>query len=133
MAEQSFRYSCAASLYHLQTAFGNFFARRTQYPPFKRKHDKQSAEYTSSAFKWDGRSLKLAKIKDPLNIRWSRTLPKTAKLATAMVSKDSADRCHVSMLCDDSVALKPKVSGKVGIDLGLTHFAILSTGEILWV
>ncbi|SFP54603.1 putative transposase [Nitrosomonas cryotolerans] len=121
------------SLRHLQTAFGNFFSKRTQYPSFKRKHEKQSAEYTSSAFKWDGKSLKLAKMKDPLNIRWSRTLPKAAKLTTATVSKDSAGRCHVSMLCDDTGALKPKVSGKVGIDLGLTHFAILSTGESLRV
>ncbi len=121
------------SLRHLQAAFGNFVAKRTKYLSFKRKHEKQSAEYTSSAFKWDGKSLKLAKIKDPLNIRWSRTLPKVAKLTTAAVSKDSAGRYHVSMLCDDSVALKPKVSDKVGIDLGLTHFAIFSTGEKLWV
>ncbi|SIO35338.1 RNA-guided endonuclease TnpB family protein [Nitrosomonas cryotolerans] len=117
------------SLRHLQTAFGNFFAKRAKYPSFKSKHEKQSAEYTSSAFKWDGKSLKLAKMKDPLNIRWSRTLPKATKLTIATVSKDSAGRCHVSMLCDDSVARKPRVSGKVGIDLGLTHFAILSTGE----
>jgi putative transposase len=32
-------------------------------------------------------------------------------------------------LCDDAVAAKPAVQSKVGIDLGLTHFAILSTGE----
>ncbi|SFP92670.1 putative transposase [Nitrosomonas cryotolerans] len=28
------------SLRHLQAAFGNFFAKGTQYPSFKRKHDK---------------------------------------------------------------------------------------------
>jgi putative transposase len=33
------------------------------------------------------------------------------------------------LLCDDAVSVKPEVSGKIGIDLGLTHFAILSTGE----
>ncbi|WP_218612811.1 hypothetical protein [Nitrosomonas cryotolerans] len=119
--QQSFR--------HLQAAFGNFFAKRTKCPSFKRKHGKQSAEYTSSAFKWDGKSLKLAKMEDPLNIRWSRILPRAVKLTTETASKDSAGRYHVSMLCDDSVVLKPKVSAKVGIDLGLTHFAILSTGE----
>ena len=80
------------SLRHLQTAFGNFFAKRTKYPTFKSKHDKQAAEYTSSAFKWDGKALKLAKMDAPLNIRWSRTLPKAAKLTTATVSKDAAGR-----------------------------------------
>ena len=34
------------SLRHLQTAFGNFFAKRAKYPTFKSKHDKQAAEYT---------------------------------------------------------------------------------------
>jgi len=117
------------SLRHLQTAFSNFFAKRTKYPTFKSKHDKQAAEYTASAFKWDGKALKLAKMDAPLNIRWSRTLPKAAKLTTATVSKDASGRYFVSMLCDDTVQAKPEVTGKVGIDLGLTHFAILSSGE----
>ena len=117
------------SLRHLQTAFGNFFARRNKYPTFKSKHDKQSAEYTSSAFKWNGKDLKLAKMDAPLNIRWSRTIPKSAKLTTVTVSKDAAGRYFVSLLCDDTVSEKPKAEGKIGIDLGLTHFAILSTGE----
>lgn len=117
------------ALRHLQTAFANFFAKRTAYPTFKRKDGKQSAEYTSSAFKWDGQTLKLAKMAEPLNIRWSRTLPKAAKLTTVTVSKDTAGRYFVSLLCDDTVAAKPEVTGQVGIDLGLTHFAVLSTGE----
>jgi len=117
------------ALRHLQTAFANFFAKRAKYPNFKSKHDKQSAEYTTSAFKWDGKALKLAKMDAPLSIRWSRTLPKAAVVTTVTVSKDCAGRYFVSMLCDDVVAKKRKVAGKVGIDLGLSHFAILSTGE----
>lgn len=117
------------SLRHLQTAFVNFFAKRTKYPTFKSKHDKQSAEYTSSAFRWDGRTLKLAKMSKPLAIVWSRTLPKAAKLTTVTITKDAADRYFVSMLCDDVVVAKPEVASKVGIDLGLTHFATLSTRE----
>lgn len=117
------------SLRHLQTAFVNFFAKRTEYPTFKSKHGKQSAEYTASAFKWNGRTLSLAKMREPLNIRWSRAIPKAAKVTTCTVSKDTAGRYFVSMLCDDAVAPKTKAEGQVGIDLGLTHFVILSTGE----
>ncbi len=116
------------SLRHLQTAFGNFFARRNKYPTFKKKDGAQSAEYTTSAFKWDGRELKIAKA-GVLNIRFSRTLPKAAIVTTVSVSKDTAGRYFVSMLCTDQVQSKAPVSAKVGIDLGLTHFAILSTGE----
>jgi len=117
------------ALRHLQTAFGNFFAKRAKYPTFKSKHDKQAAEYTSSAFKWDGKALKLAKMDAPLNICWSRTLPKASKPTTVTVSKDAAGRYFASLLCDDSVTPKSESTGKIGIDLGLSHFAILSTGE----
>ncbi len=65
----------------------------------------------------------------PLTIRWSRTLPKAAKVTTVTVSKNAAGRYFVSLLCDDTVLPKPETANKVGIDLGLTHFAILSTGE----
>ena len=117
------------ALRHLQTAFGNFFAKRAKYPTFKRKDGPQSAEYTTSAFKWDGKALKLAKMAAPLAIRFSRTIPRAAKVTTVTVSKDAAGRYFVSMLCDDAVEPKAESAGKVGIDLGLTHFAILSTGE----
>ncbi len=117
------------ALRHLQTAFVNFFAKRAGYPQFKQKYGKQSAEYTASAFKWDGKFLTLAKMDAPLAIRWSRTLPKVAKVTTVTVSKDAAGRYFVSLLCDDTVSPKPETANKVGIDLGLTHFAILSTGE----
>ncbi|WP_101101659.1 IS200/IS605 family element RNA-guided endonuclease TnpB [Macromonas bipunctata] len=117
------------ALRHLQTAFGNFFAKRGRYPQFKRKGGHQSAEYTASAFRWDGQVLKLAKMDAPLDVRWSRKIPPAAKVTTVTVSKDAAGRYFVSLLCDDVVCAKPEVAEKIGIDLGLTHFAILSTGE----
>ncbi|KUZ70774.1 transposase [Burkholderia ubonensis] len=117
------------ALRHLQTAFANFFAKRAKYPNFRRKDGAQSAEYTASAFRWDGTSLKLAKMDAPLAIRWSRRIPSGAKVTTVTVSKDSAGRYHVSLLCDDVVCAKPTSTGKVGIDFGLTDFVVLSTGE----
>lgn len=117
------------SLRHLQAAFNSFWAKRTNYPKFKSKHAKQAAEYTSSGFRWDGKSLRLAKMDAPLAIRWSREIPNGARVTTVTVTKDAANRYFVSLLCDDAVAAMPAAKQCVGIDLGLTHFAILSTGE----
>ena len=117
------------SLRHLQTAFSNFFAKRNQYPKFKTRHDKQAAEYHSAGFRWNGSTLTLAKMKEPMKIKFSRTIPRAAKVTTVTVSKDASGRYFVSMLCDDVVLAKPEVPGKIGIDLGLTHFAIFSSGE----
>ena len=47
------------ALRHLDRAFTNFFEGRARYPSFKKKRDRQSAEYTTSAFTWDGQDLML--------------------------------------------------------------------------
>jgi putative transposase len=61
-------------LRHLQTAFTNFFAGRTKYPNFRKKHQGGSAEFSKSAFKFKDRQIYLAKCTEPLPIRWSRQI-----------------------------------------------------------
>ncbi|QFQ96398.1 IS200/IS605 family element transposase accessory protein TnpB [Streptomyces phaeolivaceus] len=118
------------ALRHLQAAFGNFFAKRAQYPRFKsRKKSRASAEYTRSAFTWRDGRLTLAKMVAPLRIRWSRPLPEGAEPSTVTVSRDSAGRWFVSMLCEDTVAPAPASDLAVGPDAGITSLATLSTGE----
>ncbi|MGX4694702.1 RNA-guided endonuclease InsQ/TnpB family protein [Streptomyces sp. JNUCC 63] len=118
------------ALRHLQTAFANFFAKRAHYPRFKsRKKSRASAEYTRSAFTWRDGKLTLAKMAEPLDIRWSRPLPEGAQPTTVTVSRDSAGRWFVSMLCEDTVASAPATDGAVGLDAGITSLVTLSTGE----
>lgn len=117
------------SLRHLDRAFRHFFEGRTGYPTFKRKHGVQSAEYTTSAFKWDGTSLTLAKMDAPLSMVWSRPLPEGCKPSTVTVSKDCAGRYFVSILVEEDIKPLPVVNKQVGLDLGLTSMVVLSTGE----
>jgi putative transposase len=114
----------------LQTAFTNFFAQTGDYPKFKRKSHGGSATFARSAFAWDGRyGLKLAKMSEPIDIRWSRTLPRKANPSSVTISLDAAGRWHASILCDDTVSELPDSGDAVGIDLGVKDFAILSNGE----
>ncbi|NGY61150.1 transposase [Lentzea sp. NEAU-D13] len=119
------------ALRHLQTGFANFFAKRARYPRFKsRKKSRLSAEYTRSAFRWRDGTLALAKMVEPLNIRWSRSLPAGAVPSTVTVSRDAVGRWFVSLSSEDpSVTPLPTVDSVVGIDVGLDHLAVLSTGE----
>ncbi|NEC91565.1 RNA-guided endonuclease TnpB family protein [Streptomyces sp. SID12501] len=118
------------ALRHLQTAFGNFFAQRAKYPRFKRrKKSRASAEYTRSAFKWRDGKLTLAKMAEPLGIRWSRPLPQGVEPSTVTVSRDAAGRWFVSMLCEDTATPDPATAAAVGIDAGITSLVTLSTGE----
>jgi len=114
------------SLRHLQTAYRNFFQGRAKYPRFKKKDGPQSAEYTTSAFKWDGESLKLAKQSEPLNIRWSRRF--TGKPTTVTVSRDPAGRYFVSLLVEEAFSLLPVVNSTVGIDVGIKDVVVTSEG-----
>ena len=117
-------------LRHLQGAYANFFAKRAKYPSFKKKARGGSAEFSRSAFRFEDSALTLAKMVVPLDVRWSRPLPKNAEPSTVTVSLDAAGRWHVSLLCEDAtVKPLPKLKTVVGIDLGITALATLSTGE----
>src|SRR6202165_5506622 len=117
------------ALSHLDRAFRNFFEGRAQYPKFQKKQGTQSASYISSAFKWDGKELTLAKMDAPLDIHWSRPLPKGAKPSSVTVSKDTAGRYFVSILVEEDIKPLPVVKSQVGLALGLKSMVILSTGE----
>ncbi|MFF0113141.1 RNA-guided endonuclease InsQ/TnpB family protein [Streptomyces prasinus] len=118
-------------LRHLQMAFTGFFGKRAKYPRFKsKKKSRKSAEYTTSGFRYRNGRLTLAQMTEPLDIVWSRPLPKGAQPSTATVSQDAAGRWFVSLLCEDStVRPLPATDTAVGIDVGLDHLLTLSTGE----
>ncbi|HWO59530.1 MAG TPA: RNA-guided endonuclease TnpB family protein [Umezawaea sp.] len=118
------------SLRHLQGAFVNFWERRAGYPRFRsRRRGKASAEYTRSAFRWRDGRLTLAKMTEPLDVRWSRPLPEGCEPSSVTVSRDSAGRWHVSMLVDTTVPDLAVSDRIVGVDAGIAHLVVLSTGE----
>ena len=110
-----------------QEAFKNFWAGRTKYPNFKKKHSKQSIRLTKAAFKVKDGQLFMAKSKEPLNVRWSREL--SSEPSSITISKDRAGRYFVSMLCEFEAKPMPVSNKTVGIDLGLTDLFITSEGE----
>ncbi|EFH79933.1 RNA-guided endonuclease TnpB family protein [Ktedonobacter racemifer] len=119
------------ALRHLDKAFLNFFEGRAKYPTFHKKRNQQSATYTSNAFTWRTGTLTLAKMREPLDIRWSRPLPKDAIPSSVTISKDCANRYFISILVEDDIAHLPVIEQAIGADLGLKSFVALSTGEIV--
>ena len=113
-------------LRHLDTAFKNFFQGKTKYPRFKKKVNRQSATYASNAFKWIEGKLTLAKMKQPLDIRWSRYFAGEPKSVT--VSKDPANRYFVSFLVEEELEPYPTTRESIGIDLGIKDVMVTSKG-----
>ncbi|MEV7614585.1 RNA-guided endonuclease TnpB family protein [Streptomyces sp. NPDC089799] len=123
------------SLRDLDTAFKNFFdslsrkakACKTAPPRYKsRKDPRQSIHLTRKAFSLtsDGH-VYVTKI-GALKVKWSRPLPATPTSVT--VIKDSTGRYFASFVVDSETDALPEVEAEVGIDLGLTTFAVLSDG-----
>ncbi|MEU1229786.1 RNA-guided endonuclease TnpB family protein [Streptomyces sp. NPDC005828] len=121
------------SLRDLHTAYRNFFSSVTGKrkgpkiapPRFKSKRDnRQSIRLTANGFtlRATGR-LYVAKVGD-LRVRWSRPLPIVPTSVT--VTKDAADRYWASFVIDTNPEFLPELDTETGIDLGLTHFAVLS-------
>ena len=115
------------SLRNQDKAFSSFFAKRGKYPKFKAKHDKQSIRLMSNAFRIKDGKLFIAKSDEPLIFVQSRPLP--GKVTSITISKDASGRYFVAFQGEDEKALLPAVPKSVGIDLGLTHFAVTSDGE----
>lgn len=116
------------ALRHQSAAFQNFFGKRARYPRRKtRKKSKASAEYTSSAFRFKDGLLYLAKMREPLDVAWSRALDYES-CKTVTVSRDRAGRYFVSLLCEDVIEELPRTDSIVGIDFGVTSAITTSDG-----
>ena len=112
---------------NLSRAFINFFEGRAKYPNFKSKHGKQSIQYPQNVKLSDG-ALKLPKIGIiPAKIHRSFE----GELKTVTISMSRTGKYYASLMFDDGKPdLIPSSDGKaVGVDLGLTHFAITSDGS----
>jgi putative transposase len=70
--------------------------------------------------------LRLPKIGD-VRVGWSRPLPSAPSSVT--VTLDRAGRYHASFVVEAAEATLPASSQAVGVDVGLTSFAVQSTGE----
>ena len=117
------------SLRHLDSAFEKFFKKQGGYPRFKKKHSRQSATYDRDCITITDRAVKLYKMPGEVKIRFDRPLPKGGEIRNAVVSMDSAGRYFVSIMVKEEIATLPPLKARIGIDLGLTHFATFSTGE----
>ncbi len=112
---------------NLSTAYKNFFDKRARLPMFKSKHGRQSISYPANV-KFEGDCLKLPKIGLVYCVRHRDF---EGIIRTVTISKNPDGKYYASVLVDDDKE-KPKTSieGKaIGIDLGLTHFAITSDGS----
>ncbi|HEY9742892.1 MAG TPA: RNA-guided endonuclease TnpB family protein [Coleofasciculaceae cyanobacterium] len=112
---------------NLTTAYKNFFEGRARFPRFKSKHGRQSIQFPQGVTV-ENKAIKLPKI-GSIKAKLHRQIE--GKIKTVTVSLDPSGKYFASMITEvDGELPKPSTDGKVvGIDLGLTHLAIVSDGS----
>ena len=124
--QQSFR--------DLQAAWNNYFSslsgrrkgKLVGKPKLKKKTSRQSMRFREGGFSVHSCSVKLAKIGHvPMVV--SRPLP--SKPSSVTIIKDTIGRYFASFVVEVPQETLPETDRSCGIDLGLSHFCILSSGE----
>ncbi len=121
--------SLQMALRNLDTAFKNLFEGRADRPKFKSKRDNYKS-YTSN-FVNNNIEINNVEIKLP-KLKWVKAKVHRfvqGRIINAAVSKTPSDKYFVSICVESEVEPLEKVTEKIGIDLGLCHFAVLSNGE----
>ena len=120
---------CASqmAIIHLGEAFKNFFSGRARYPQYRKKGVHDSFTLTNDQFTIDGLRFRIPKIGW---IRLRERLRFKGKVMSATISR-VADCWFVSVVVDipdRSHLPRTENQGVVGVDLGVTTLATLSTG-----
>lgn len=115
----------------LDKAFQAFFRRhkageKPGFPRFRGMHRYNSFCYPQSGFTVLDDQLKLSKIG---SIRISMHRSMQGKIKTCTLRKTASGDWNVSFSCEMEIELKMPKEKSVGIDVGLSHFAVFSNGE----
>lgn len=118
------------ALRNLDNAYQRFFKEKKGFPKFKSKHHvRQTCQYPQG-IKFKENKIYIPKI-GLIKIKLHRKFE--GNLKTVTLSRTGTNKYYVSLLIDDGKSLPKKQiyseNTTIGVDIGLTHFAILSNGE----
>ena len=117
---------------HLDKAYKNFFRDKSVgFPRFKSKKNPVQSYTTNNqngtVALIDSKFIKVPKLKSLVRIKLHRQ-PK-GMIKSATISCHSSGKYYISLLCKEEISELPKTNSAIGIDLGITDFAILSDGQ----
>ena len=117
---------------HLDKAYKNFFRDKSVgFPRFKSKKNPVQSYTTNNqngtVALIDNKFIKVPKLKSLVRIKLHRQ-PK-GMIKSATISRHSSGKYYISLLCKEEISELPKTNSAIGIDLGITDFAILSDGQ----
>jgi len=116
------------AIIQLGQAFKNFFAKRANYPTFRKKWRDDRFTLSNDQFKINNSRIRIPHLGW---VRMRELLRYTGKIISATISRH-ANKWFVSVTVETQRVTPPSANETqvaVGVDVGINHFASLSTGE----
>lgn len=111
------------SVKYLDNAYNRFYKKKSKFPKFHKKSNKQSITISQN-FKIKNGKLFIPKLKTGIKIVFDRKLPK--KLGTLYISKNPSNQYFASFRCEVDIKPLPILNNSVGLDLGIKDLIISS-------
>jgi putative transposase len=112
----------------LGEAFDRFFKKQNGFPKFKsKKYSAKSytTKLTNNNIEVIDNYIKLPKLG---LVKFAKSREITGKIVKATIKKSTTNKYYISIVCKTEIQHFEKTNQNIGIDLGLTNFAILSNG-----
>jgi len=110
----------------LDRAFKNFFKGIARFPKFKSKKRTNSISIPQH-FSIEGNKIKIPKLKTPIKFKKHREIE--GRIKSISITKLPSGKFYLNILVDREIKPLPETDKVVAIDVGITHFCTLSTGE----
>ena len=117
---------------NLNKAYNNFFRDSSVgFPRFKSKkknHFSYTTNNQNGTVEIKDGYIKLPKLKSPVKVKQHREIEGEIKSCT--ITKTPSGKYYVSILTETEIEKLPEIDSKVGIDVGLKEFAVVSNGKV---
>ena len=118
-----------SSIKNLSDSFSRFFKKQTNRPRFKSKKNPVQSYTTKNVnnnITITDRFVILPKLG---LIKFAKSRELNGRILNATIRKNPSGKFFISILCEEEVPELPETGLEIGIDLGITDFAILSNGQ----
>ncbi|KGA95683.1 transposase [Alkalihalobacillus alcalophilus ATCC 27647 = CGMCC 1.3604] len=118
-----------SSLKNLADSFTRFFKKQTKAPRFKSKKNQvqsYTTKETNSNIAIVDNKIKLPKLG---LVRFAKSREVEGRILNATVRRNPSEKFFVSILVETDVQPLKKMESSIGIDLGITDFAVFSDGH----
>lgn len=120
-----------SSLKNLSNSYTRFFKKQNQAPRFKSKKNpvqSYTTKHTNGNIEAVDNKIKLPKLGF---VRFAKSREVEGRILHATIRRNPTGKYFVSILAETEVQPLEKTESSIGIDLGITAFAILSDGRMI--